>query len=134
MELQPIQSKIYEIRGQRVMLDRDLAEVGQPIGFKRTDGKKYPAAPFDDKCPYFILALHLTAFLPPDIESISRTKKNRKIKKGDCRHFARLRSLRLWGCYYPPHPKRHHPYTSTRKQSNTNTYITLKYSDICVFI
>ena len=31
MELQPIQSKIYEIRGQRVMLDRDLAEVGQPI-------------------------------------------------------------------------------------------------------
>lgn len=65
MELQPIQSKIYEIRGQRVMLDRDLAElyqvttsalnqaiaalsikvpqarkVGQPIGFKRTDGKK----------------------------------------------------------------------------------------------
>ena len=40
MELQPIQSKIYEIRGQRVMLDRDLAEVGQPIGCKRTDGKK----------------------------------------------------------------------------------------------
>lgn len=27
MELQPIQSKIYEIRGQRVMLDRDLAEL-----------------------------------------------------------------------------------------------------------
>ena len=26
-ELQPIQSKIYEIRGQRVMLDRDLAEL-----------------------------------------------------------------------------------------------------------
>ena len=29
MELQPIQSKIYEIRGQRVMLDRDLAELYQ---------------------------------------------------------------------------------------------------------
>lgn len=28
-ELQPIQSKIYEIRGQRVMLDRDLAELYQ---------------------------------------------------------------------------------------------------------
>ena len=27
MELQPIQNKIYEIRGQRVMLDRDLAEL-----------------------------------------------------------------------------------------------------------
>lgn len=27
MELQVIQSKIYEIRGQRVMLDRDLAEM-----------------------------------------------------------------------------------------------------------
>jgi hypothetical protein len=27
MELQLIQSKIYEIRGQRVMLDRDLAEM-----------------------------------------------------------------------------------------------------------
>ena len=27
MKLQPIQSKIYEIRGQRVMLDRDLAEL-----------------------------------------------------------------------------------------------------------
>lgn len=27
MELQTIQSKIYEIRGQRVMLDRDLAEL-----------------------------------------------------------------------------------------------------------
>lgn len=26
-DLQPIQSKIYEIRGQRVMLDRDLAEL-----------------------------------------------------------------------------------------------------------
>lgn len=26
-ELQPIQNKIYEIRGQRVMLDRDLAEL-----------------------------------------------------------------------------------------------------------
>lgn len=40
MELTTLQSRIYEIRGQRVMLDRDLAEVGQPIGFKRTDGKK----------------------------------------------------------------------------------------------
>lgn len=29
MELQPIQSNIYEIRGQRVMLDRDLAELYQ---------------------------------------------------------------------------------------------------------
>lgn len=29
MELQPIQSKIYEIRGQRVMLDFDLAEIYQ---------------------------------------------------------------------------------------------------------
>jgi hypothetical protein len=29
MELQPIQSKIYEIRGQRVMLDRDLAGLYQ---------------------------------------------------------------------------------------------------------
>ena len=29
MELQPIQSKIYEIRGQRVMLDFDLAELSQ---------------------------------------------------------------------------------------------------------
>jgi len=29
MELQVIQSKIYEIRGQRVMLDRDLAELYQ---------------------------------------------------------------------------------------------------------
>ena len=29
MELQPIQSKIYEIRGQRVMLDFDLAELYQ---------------------------------------------------------------------------------------------------------
>jgi ORF6N domain. len=27
MELQIIQSKIYEIRGQKVMLDRDLAEM-----------------------------------------------------------------------------------------------------------
>ncbi len=27
MELQIIQSKIYEIRGQKVMLDRDLAEL-----------------------------------------------------------------------------------------------------------
>ncbi len=27
MELQVIQSKIYEIRGQRIMLDRDLAEM-----------------------------------------------------------------------------------------------------------
>ena len=27
MELQVIQNKIYEIRGQRVMLDRDLAEL-----------------------------------------------------------------------------------------------------------
>ncbi len=27
MELQPIQNKIYEIRGQRVMLDFDLAEM-----------------------------------------------------------------------------------------------------------
>lgn len=27
MELQFIQSKIYEIRGQKVMLDRDLAEL-----------------------------------------------------------------------------------------------------------
>ena len=27
MELQSIQSKIYEIRGQRVMLDFDLAEL-----------------------------------------------------------------------------------------------------------
>lgn len=26
-EIQTIQSKIYEIRGQRVMLDRDLAEL-----------------------------------------------------------------------------------------------------------
>jgi len=26
MELQVIQNKIYEIRGQRVMIDRDLAE------------------------------------------------------------------------------------------------------------
>ena len=26
-EIQVIQSKIYEIRGQRVMLDRDLAEL-----------------------------------------------------------------------------------------------------------
>ena len=29
MELQPIQNKIYEIRGQRVMLDFDLAEIYQ---------------------------------------------------------------------------------------------------------
>ena len=29
MELQPIQNKIYEIRGQRVMLDRDLAVIYQ---------------------------------------------------------------------------------------------------------
>ena len=29
MEIQPIQNKIYEIRGQRVMLDRDLAELYQ---------------------------------------------------------------------------------------------------------
>ena len=29
MKLQPIQSKIYEIRGQRVMLDFDLAELYQ---------------------------------------------------------------------------------------------------------
>ena len=29
MELQPIQSKIYEIRGQLVMLDFDLAELYQ---------------------------------------------------------------------------------------------------------
>ena len=29
MELQPIQNKIYEIRGQRVMLDRDLASLYQ---------------------------------------------------------------------------------------------------------
>ena len=29
MELQPIQSQIYEIRGQRVMLDFDLAELYQ---------------------------------------------------------------------------------------------------------
>jgi hypothetical protein len=29
MELQPIQNKIYEIRGVRVMLDRDLAELYQ---------------------------------------------------------------------------------------------------------
>lgn len=28
-QLQMIQSKIYEIRGQRVMLDRDLAELYQ---------------------------------------------------------------------------------------------------------
>lgn len=27
VDLQVIQSKIYEIRGQRVMLDRDLAEL-----------------------------------------------------------------------------------------------------------
>jgi ORF6N domain. len=27
MELQIIQNKIYEIRGQRVMIDRDLAEM-----------------------------------------------------------------------------------------------------------
>lgn len=27
MELQIIQNKIYEIRGQRVMIDRDLAEL-----------------------------------------------------------------------------------------------------------
>lgn len=32
-----------------------------------------------------------------------------------------------------PSPKAE-PFTSTRKQSNTNTYIILKYSDICVFI
>ena len=31
MELQTIQSRIYEIRGQRVMLDRDLAELYQVI-------------------------------------------------------------------------------------------------------
>lgn len=29
MELQPIQNKIYEIRGQRVMIDRDLAQLYQ---------------------------------------------------------------------------------------------------------
>ena len=29
MELQPIQNKIYEIRGQRVMLDFDLAHIYQ---------------------------------------------------------------------------------------------------------
>ena len=29
MEIQPIQNKIYEIRGQRVMLDFDLAELYQ---------------------------------------------------------------------------------------------------------
>lgn len=31
MELQTIQSKIYEIRGQRVMLDFDLAELYQVV-------------------------------------------------------------------------------------------------------
>lgn len=29
MDIQVIQNKIYEIRGQRVMLDRDLAELYQ---------------------------------------------------------------------------------------------------------
>ena len=29
--LEPIRSKIYEIRGQRVMLDRDLAELYCPL-------------------------------------------------------------------------------------------------------
>lgn len=62
-------------------------------------------------------------------QSIGRTKKSRKIKKGDYRHFARLRSLRV-----REFPKWKPPYTSTRKQSNTNIYITLKYSDIYVFI
>ena len=28
-QLEPIRNKIYEIRGQRVMLDRDLAELYQ---------------------------------------------------------------------------------------------------------
>nr|DAP98533.1 MAG TPA: hypothetical protein [Caudoviricetes sp.] len=30
------------------------------------------------------MALHLAAFHSSDIESIGRTKKSRKIKKGDC--------------------------------------------------
>ena len=41
MELQPIQSKIYEIRGQRVMLDFDLAELYQVENIERFEGDDF---------------------------------------------------------------------------------------------
>ena len=46
MELQPIQSKIYEIRGQRVMLDRELAELYQVTTSARNQAVKRNAKRF----------------------------------------------------------------------------------------
>ena len=45
MELQPIQSKIYEIRGQRVMLDFDLAELYQVESTKAGRSTQYRKIP-----------------------------------------------------------------------------------------
>ena len=68
MELQPIQSKIYEIRGQRVMLDFDLAELYQvetrQLIFKRfrfSDPRIWVRGDVFQDCSYFFYCVSLSA-------------------------------------------------------------------------
>lgn len=76
MELQPIQSKIYEIRGQRVMLDFDLAELYQVETKRLKEAVRRNIERFEGDDFMFVLSEKEYEILRTQIATSSLTSQN----------------------------------------------------------
>ena len=76
MELQPIQSKIYEIRGQRVMLDFDLAELYQVETKRLKEAVRRNIERFEGDYFMFVLSEKEYEILRTQIATSSLTSQN----------------------------------------------------------
>ena len=83
MELQPIQSKIYEIRGQRVMLDFDLAELYQVETKRLKEAVRRNIERFEGDDFMFVLSEKEYEILRTQIATSSLTSQNASSNWGD---------------------------------------------------
>lgn len=93
MELQPIQSKIYEIRGQRVMLDFDLAELYQVETKRLKEAVRRNIERFEGDDFMFVLSEKEYEILRTQIATSSLTSQNASSNLG----WSSLSALCLYG-------------------------------------
>ena len=86
MELQPIQSKIYEIRGQRVMLDFDLAELYQVETKRLKEAVRRNIERFEGDDFMFVLSEKEYEILRTQIATSSLTSQNASSNWGGRRY------------------------------------------------
>ena len=87
MELQPIQSKIYEIRGQRVMLDFDLAELYQVETKRLKEAVRRNIERFEGDDFMFVLSEKEYEILRTQIATSSLTSQNASSNWGGRRYM-----------------------------------------------